>query len=149
MACETTALAGLSVVAGADVGAVGREGVGDRGTVPAIATAAAGLEASVLARRSGGRAIGTVEMLIGCDGVSIPRSVPVAWARAESSACTASIPVTAEDAFEPGSLRTNDGPGTGSQARGAKIAAVSRRPATNDDAKIPPALVSDMPERPP
>jgi hypothetical protein len=76
-ACETTAPAGPSVFSGADVGAVGREVVGGCGTMPAIVVAAAGLEVSVLARRSGGRDIGTVEMLAGCDGMLILRSVPV------------------------------------------------------------------------
>ena len=71
------------------------------------------------------------------------------WERAESSACAASILSVAGDVAVVCSSSPKYGPGTGSQARGEKIAAARSRPATNDDARIPPALFSDMPDRPP
>jgi hypothetical protein len=84
------------------------------------------------------------------DGCGNALAIAAMAAGLEASALATRSGGTATDAAEraAGASRPKEGPGTGSQARGARVAAASKRPATNDDAKIPPTLFSDMPDRP-
>ena len=117
-----TAPAGVCGSSGCEGEAAGRA-TAETGSVCAIAAEAAGLATFATATRSGGVPAWSGKRVAGITGVG-GGTLAVAMdgcARAESSACTRSMPaaVSASVVCWFGSSRPKYGPGTGSQARGA------------------------------
>ncbi len=147
MTCSAGSMTGVNGLLGGEVGGAVTTTEGTPGgTAATSADADEGVSgAAVTGGATGTGSCGAIAAVTGVDATAPGRI----WARAESSACAASIPSPPLGPVVALSSRPKYGPGTGSQARGEKIAAASSKPATNDDAKIPPALFSDMPDRPP